>query len=41
MNRYKIGYTGNIYKAKRDIVFHPFTVEIGDFDLRTKAKNAF
>ena len=38
-----MGYTGKHIQTEneRNIVFHPFTIEIGDFVFRIKAKNAF
>ena len=38
-----MGYTGKHIQTEneRNIVLHPFTIEIGDFVFRIKAKNAF
>ena len=43
MYLYSMGYTGKHIQTEneRNIVFHPFTIEIGDFVFRIKAKNAF
>lgn len=43
MYLYSMGYTGKHIQTEneRNIIFHPFTVEIGDFVFRIKAKNAF
>ena len=43
MYLYSMGYTGKHIQTEneRNIVFHPFTIEFGDFVFRIKAKNAF
>ena len=43
MYLYSMGYTGKHIQTEneRNIVLHPFTIEIGDFVFRIKAKNAF